>query len=106
MEDAFAECDIVISPERYCSFGLSICESIASGKPTILSDIPTYLEIGEGVGHAFFFKSESVDCLAQTIGDVIDSEDENVLTRDVINFRRRFDMRNCANAYAELYMSY
>ncbi len=67
MLNAYNICDIVISPERYCSYGLSISESLSMGIDTILSDIPTYKEIAKKYTHAYFFKSEDYESLANNI---------------------------------------
>lgn len=102
IQDAYEWCDIVISPERYCSYGLSVSESLSLGVPTVLSDIPTYVEIASSYSHAFFFTSEIADSLAlqisnaaQYVGKVPDAE--------VIRFRCDNDLRNCAKKYSVLY---
>lgn len=104
IQDAFDECDIVISPERYCSYGLSISESLALGIPTILSDIPTYKEIGLGYRHALFFKSGSAASLAEQVCQA--TTRLNRLERgEAIRFRAPNDLRECAKAYGALYQS-
>jgi|GEM_PF-2291303 len=101
---AYENCDIVISPEKYCSYGLSISESLALGIPTILSDIPTYKEIASGYKHAFFFESESPEDLASKIIDLIPRKTERY-TNDAIRFRTNYDLRNCARKYSQLYFA-
>jgi len=104
IQEAFEECDIVISPERYCSYGLSISESLALGIPTVLSDIPTYKEIGIGYDHAVFFESGSAVSLATHIG--IAAERLNRLhLNEAIKFRVINDLRECAKAYGALYQA-
>lgn len=104
IQEAFEECDLVVSPERYCSYGLSISESLALGVPTVLSDIPTYKEIAEGYGHAFFFESGSSASLAEQIA--VASERLNRLERgQAIKFRAINDLRECAKAYGAVYQA-
>lgn len=104
INDAYGECDIVISPEKYCSYGLSISESLALGIPTILSDIPTYLEIANGFEHAVFFNSEYPNDLAEKIIGILQTgKKRNRL--DAIKFRKANDIRLCAQLYSDLYTS-
>ena len=103
IQTGFEEADIVISPERYCSYGLSISEALAMGKQTILSDIPTYLEIAEGYQHAHFFKSGCSDSLAEKIADLAKKEFEPK-SSDIIRFRTKYDMRECAKGYSNIYL--
>lgn len=69
--EAFAAADIVISPERFCSYGLAIAESLAEGIPTVLAPIPTYMEIAAGYPHAHFTADHSPLALANQLRAVI-----------------------------------
>ena len=102
INEAYSECDLVISPERYCSYGLSISESLAVGLPTVLSDIPTYTEIANNYNHAFFFKSESAESLADTIKKASSTVSAD-FSEDAIAFRINYDLRECAKQYHRLY---
>ena len=104
IQKAYDEAEIIISPERYCSYGLSISESLALGKHTILSDIPTYMEIAEGYNHAHFFEQESSDSLADTIKKVSKLM-LNDSTLEAIKFREKYDLRECAKKYSNLYLN-
>lgn len=95
MNIAYEECDLVISPERYCSYGLSISESLSLGIPTVLSDIPTYQEIGGCYTHAFFFRKNNHLDLAEKIQDAA-AFDLADLNSSVIEFRIKNDIRNVA----------
>lgn len=102
IREAYRNIDVVISPERYCSYGLAISEALSLGIPTILSDIPTYKEIAKGFEHAIFFKSESANDLASKIIFVIDTLNRN--REEAINFRMKNDIRECAKKYSEIYL--
>lgn len=102
IQEAYRNADIVISPERYCSYGLSISESLALGIPTVLSDIPSYKEIAGGFRHALFFKNESAQDLADKLLTVINSIDRNAT--EAIRFRTKFDLRDCAKKYSSIYL--
>ncbi|KKQ32140.1 MAG: Glycosyl transferase group 1 [candidate division TM6 bacterium GW2011_GWF2_37_49] len=57
MRNAFLSADLTVLPSRSESFGYSALESLALGKKTVLSDIPTFKEIAKGnplayLGHA------------------------------------------------------
>lgn len=103
IRDGYEESDIVISPERFCSYGLSISESLSLGKKTILSNIPTYVEIAKSYRHAYFFENGNEVSLAETLQQVI-KETSNSLY-DAIYFRINNDIRACAKEYAKLYLS-
>jgi len=103
MADAYMNADVVISPERYCSYGLSISESLAMGRPTVLSDIPTYLEIGTGYRHAYFFASGNSGDLAARIREACECNADD-MSIDTVQFRSRFDFRQCARQYVDLYI--
>jgi len=104
MNKAYDETDVVISPERYCSYGLSISEALSKGVPTALSDIPTYREIAQPYQHAFFFKVDDAHELSLQIKAAAMSS-HDCLTRNEIQFRIDNDIRKCAEQYANLYMS-
>ena len=103
IQDAYNKCDLVISPERYCSYGLSISESLSLGIPTILSDIPTYKEIAQKFKHAHFFKTGSASSLAKTILKLLNASFDK-LDRSAIKFRMQYDLRVCAKKYSQIYM--
>ena len=104
INDAYMIADIIISPERYCSYGLSISESLSLGKPTVLSNIPTYVEIAKGFSHAYFFKSGSKNDLAEKILDALKNVSSKKNLHDMIRFRKKYDLRECAKKYSELYL--
>ena len=101
--DGFSICDIVVSPERFCSYGLAISESLAVGLPTILSPIPTYLEIASGYKHAYFCKNLSPDELAKTVLQVIDSKKMSINTEEASRFRQENSFEKCVDKYYKIY---
>lgn len=101
IQEAYRNTDIVISPERYCSYGLSISESLAQGIPTVLSDIPTYKEVAGTFKHAFFFKNESANDLSNAILKAINYVERN--RTEAIRFRTKYDLRRCSYKYSEIY---
>jgi len=102
IQEAYAICDIVLSPERYCSYGLSVSESLALGVPTVLSDIPTYHEIASGYAHAYFFHGGCAEALAEAIL-LARSELSQEMPGEAIRFRIANDLRECAKVYSDLY---
>lgn len=101
---AYDNCDVVVSAEKYCSYGLSISESLSKGIPTILTNIPTYLEIANEYQHAIFFENENYEALSKELSKVISKP----ITRDVIGaikFRSNNDLRECARKYAQKYIA-
>ena len=102
MQLAYTAADIVLSPERYCSYGLSISEALACGCQTVLSDIPTYLEIASQYENAHFFRCGDVDDLERALLKLIDANAKKSVPS--IEFRAVNDMRECAKAYAASYL--
>lgn len=92
---AYLACDVVISPERYCSYGLAISEALALGVPTVLSDIPTYREIADGYEHARFFRCEDAAGLAAKIIEA-SRIPRKITDREAIRFRIANDLRATA----------
>jgi glycosyltransferase involved in cell wall biosynthesis len=103
IRDAYEETDIVISPERYCSYGLSITESLALGIPTVLSNIPTYQEIGGAYAHALFFEVDAHLELVDRIEEAL-LLDPKKIDRNAIDFRVNHDIRDCAKQLSKHYL--
>lgn len=96
---------IVLSPERYCSYGLSISESLAAGIPTILSNIPTYLEIASNYDHAFFFEKDNLESLLSRLEEVIKNAAvcNFRYNESAIDFRINNDIRKTAIEFSQIY---
>lgn len=107
MRSLYESAHIVLSPERYCSYGLSISESLALGILTVLSDIPTYLEIASGVDHAFFFKKDDLNDLVAKLELVLDIAEKTGCRNkeSAISFRISNDIRRTAVAFSGIYKS-
>ena len=101
---AYRETDIVISPERYCSYGLSISEALALGIPTVLSSIPTYREIASGFDHAYLVPADDAAALANTIMRVAKQPSASS-RRETVRFRVENDLRNMARQCHAIYGS-
>lgn len=102
MSDAYGICDIVISPERFCSYGLAISESLALGLPTVLSPIPTYKEIASGYKHAHFTNDHSPEALAQVLLNVINSS-IGIDHGEALRFKKENSFERCVDKYYRLY---
>jgi glycosyltransferase involved in cell wall biosynthesis len=100
---AYSNCDIVVSAERFCSYGLSISEALALGIPTILSNIPTYKEIAQDVPYAYFFDKNDANQLAHTILKLTKNY-KKPSEEEVNSFRKNNNINNTAAKYCELYM--
>ncbi|MEM6720829.1 MAG: glycosyltransferase family 4 protein [Bacteroidota bacterium] len=103
IREAYRECDIVISAEKFCSYGLSISESLSLGIPTFLSEIPTYKEIAKNFSHAYFFDTQNALSLANSIMEFIFSGSNQKNEKEMIRFRIENDLRECAKKYNESY---
>lgn len=105
MNIAYQNVDCVISPERYCSYGLSVSESLSLGIPTIMSNIPTYQEIGKSYKHAYFFENERHQDLADIIITLVQNQAFERDRQNAILFRINNDIRDCAKIFSIIYMS-
>lgn len=105
MHELYKSVHIVLSPERYCSYGLSISEALSMGIPTILSDIPTYMEIASNYKHATFFRRDNIKELVSAIESVIISASKQGFryTDEAIEFRINNDIRKTAIAFSFIY---
>lgn len=105
MHELYKCAHIVLSPERYCSYGLSISEALSMGIPTVLSDIPTYVEIASGYQHAFFFQKDNLDNLTFQLEHVIKTAQLNNFryNSSAIEFRINNDIRKTAVAFSSVY---
>ena len=102
IRSGYDSCDVVVSPERYCSYGLSISEALSLGIPTVLSEIPTYLEIANGFGHAFFYDTENFGDLADKIIEAASCQ-PGVCNEGATDFRMQNDLRRTAAQLIEFY---
>ena len=59
--EAYKLTDLVALPSRSESFGYSALESLSLGIKTILTNIPTFNEIGKGNSCAYFFENNKYD---------------------------------------------
>ena len=104
MASAYGRADVVISPERFCSYGLAISESLSSGIQTVLSPIPTYKEIADGYAHAHFMKKNTPHELAAEVTNILKSGlEKNYKEADRFNRNNKFE--NCVAEYVKLYKS-
>ena len=96
---------VVLSPERYCSYGLSISEALSIGIPTVLSDIPTYTEIASGYNHAIFFKKNDLDDLISKLDTVLSTAPQYNYrdNESAIEFRINNDIRYTATTFSKIY---
>lgn len=105
MYELYESVHVVLSPERFCSYGLSISEALAVGVPTVLSDIPTYIEIASGYRHAFFFHKDNLSDLVSKLTNVLSTASQyNFRDNEAaIEFRMDNDIRNTAMVFSRIY---
>jgi glycosyltransferase involved in cell wall biosynthesis len=88
LRDLYVSCTGTINPSTYEGYGLPVAESLASGLPTIASDIPPHREIAADA--AVYFDPGDADGLARAVsGLVADSELRTDLARRAIERARR-----------------
>jgi glycosyltransferase involved in cell wall biosynthesis len=70
VDDAYHRARVAVCPSRFEGFGLTPIEAIASGTPTVASDIPPHREFVGRTAH--FFPPDDVDGLVEAIGAAFD----------------------------------
>ena len=96
--------NMCVLPSRFEGFGITFLEALASGTPTIASDIPSFQEI---VGHSqscLFFKSADEFDLAKAIYEL--TQNKNVgeqISKNASVCVKNFEWMNIAKRYFELY---
>jgi glycosyltransferase involved in cell wall biosynthesis len=78
--------DYFIQASSHEGFGLSVIEAMAAGVPVIVSDIPVFREITNGLAN--FFPLNDAEKAAQLLIDVFDKQQNNELVRQAFNFAR------------------
>lgn len=91
---------IIVLPSRFESFGYAAQESIALGKPVILSDIPTHQEIAKDTPNSYFFKSRSTSHLKRTLDKLLNYETFGAFPSE--NWYRRYEPKRWAMRYIKL----
>ena len=95
--------DIVVSPEQYCSYGISVREAIAMGLSAVLSDIPPHQEVLPRSPHIFYFSPHSAQSCAEGIMSAIQNLHKN-RTIDAIRFRLENDFGKQTRFYGRSYL--
>jgi len=99
ISEGYQLCDIVCVPSKSESFGYSAIEGISLGIPTILSSIPTYLELKGDNSNVYIF---------QSISDFRDILEElshvEIIERGVVSsvWLDQFDLDEFGDKYVEL----
>lgn len=102
MADALTKASIFISPAKYEPFGLAVLEAALSGCALVLSDIPTFRDLWDGV--ALFADSTDGIGLAEITNELISKPD--FLRRMALKARTRalsYDSENMIKGYAQEY---
>lgn len=68
--DAYHRARVAVCPSRFEGFGLTPVEAVASGTPTVASDIPPHREFVGRTAH--LFPPDDVDALVEAIGAAFD----------------------------------
>src|SRR3989338_1319610 len=100
METAYQNADLVVLPSRFESFGYSALESLALGKKTVLSNIPTYNEIATGNKYAFIVPNAGASSLGKTILEAVKSDLKTPVSKKWLD---RYSPDQWINKYVKLY---
>jgi glycosyltransferase involved in cell wall biosynthesis len=98
----YASCDLVSFVSTYEGFGMPIVEANAMGRVVVTSKILSMPEVGANAAH--YVDPFDIDSIRAGIIRVIDDDEyrERLIANGFIN-RNRFDSKNIANQYLEIY---
>ena len=102
IRELYESCDIVTFVSTYEGFGLPIIEAQAIGRPLITSNVSSMPEVaGKG---ACFVDPYDVNAIREGILKVIENKDyrKSLISNGFENVKR-FDIRNVARQYSDLY---
>ncbi|MET1416834.1 glycosyltransferase family 4 protein, partial [Roseibium sp. HPY-6] len=102
IEVEFQNHDILVSPEQYCSYGISIREAAAMGLKLVLSNIPPHHEIEYGSLNIQYFEKNSITQCADAIESAY-LEPETPIEK-TLQFRLKSDFDEFAKRYAQHYL--
>lgn len=99
MYEAYSIADLVILPSQSESFGYSALEALTCGISTILSAIPTYIEISEGSKNVYIFDNTE-ESLLNELKNVIKSD----LTRmnQSAEWQNKYDLQKFGERYLKI----
>jgi glycosyltransferase involved in cell wall biosynthesis len=83
----FSGYDFFIQASAHEGFGLSVIEAMASGIPVILSDIPVFREITDGLAH--FFPLDNEGQAAESLREILNKPYPAVLASEAFSFVQR-----------------
>lgn len=98
---AYAAASAFVYPSLAEGFGIPVLEAMASGTPTVLSDIPVFREVSGGA--AMFFDPHDVEALANSLLTV--SDQSKALSLAGLENVKRFDWTKTARGFAQAYQS-
>ncbi len=90
--------DIVILPSKYESFGYSAIESLSLGIKTVLSDIPSFIEIAKGNRQAHIWNEKKGVSLGKAIYEAIEKKNSQVPRC----WQNRYSMEEWAENYGKI----
>lgn len=98
IKEAYEIADVVVIPSRSESFGYSALESLALGKKTVLSNIPTFLDFAKLTPSAFV-TDLNPKCFANKIVDAVRSKKISQSE----TWLKKYDPKDWADKYIEFY---
>ena len=99
MYEAYSIADLVILPSQSESFGYSALEALTCGIPTILSAIPTYIEISEGSKNVYIFDNTE-ESLLNELKDVIKSDLTSM--NQSAEWQNKYDLQKFGERYLKI----
>ena len=96
--------DVYLSPSLYETFGISILEAMALGKPIIATDVPGHREIIKPFYTGLLVTPKDYRALAEAIAEVFQNAKlYKILAQNVLKEVKKYDIRTIASLYEMVY---
>jgi len=96
-----SSCDIYMSASKFETFGLPIIESMACGKPAILSNIPPHKELVEKSNAGILFENNDVPSMKEGIKQIISNYE--TYSNNSRKFAEKYDWLEIAKNVSKIY---
>ena len=102
IREALFLADIIVLPSQTESFGYSALESLFTNKPILLSDIPTFLEIGKNQYGIYFFETYNPKDLFNKLEKIIFELKDKNIDRNLNSLGNFYSQKTWINKYLKL----
>ena len=96
-----SSCDIYISASKFETFGIPIIESMACGKPAIVSNIPPHEELIKNSNAGILFENNDISSVKEGIKQIISNY--KTYSNNSRKFAEKYDWLEVAKNVSKIY---